>query len=382
MSRRSHERLCYGRPSPSLALDQESRDPLSPKAALIEFILQEWILTFAGVGFVLTTAYTRHLPSYSTRELEVIFVLLSLFITINGLQKSGLISRISRHLERGDHAPIKFVLATFFLSMFITNDVAVIAIVPMTMASDIERKDILVILEALAANAGSALTPFGNPQNLFIYWFYNLHIKEFIFTIAPFSILLMIVIAFPATFINSREHRSPEEETRTKKSSYIYGGLLIATLLTVLHILPIITGFLVLIYAILFDRDALRVDYILLISFFLFFGLAENMRQILGTEIQHSRHVFILSAISSQLMSNVPATLLFAKLTQNWQALLWGANAGGFGSLFGSLANLIAYRLYVTHEGTESPALFTVKFLAFGYTALLLATALYFSPLR
>jgi len=77
-------------------------------------------------------------------------------------------------------------------------------------------------------------------------------------------------------------------------------------------------------------------------------------------------------------MSNVPATLLFAKFTLNWQALLWGANAGGFGSLFGSLANLIAYKIYVAHENTNNTAEFTVRFLLMGYAALFVSIGLYF----
>jgi len=78
-------------------------------------------------------------------------------------------------------------------------------------------------------------------------------------------------------------------------------------------------------------------------------------------------------------MSNVPVTLLFAKFTTNWEALLWGTNAGGFGSLFGSLANLIAYKLYITHSDTNDSAVFTLKFIVVGYVAFFLSAGLYFA---
>jgi len=97
-----------------------------------------------------------------------------------------------------------------------------------------------------------------------------------------------------------------------------------------------------------------------------------------ASEISHSGHIFLFSALASQVMSNVPATLLFANFTLNWQALLWGVNAGGFGSLFGSLANLIAYKIYVIHEGTNNTAAFTARFLVMGYVALFVSTGLYF----
>jgi len=132
----------------------------------------------------------------------------------------------------------------------------------------------------------------------------------------------------------------------------------------------------VIIFALLFDRKALRVDYALLFSFFFLFGLAGNMKVLLASEISHSGHIFLFSALVSQVMSNVPATLLFAKFTTNWKALLWGANAGGFGSLFGSLANL--NKIYVTHECTNNTAMFTAKFLIIGYAAFFLSIGLYF----
>ncbi|MCD6201090.1 MAG: hypothetical protein J7K46_04690, partial [Bacteroidales bacterium] len=134
----------------------------------------------------------------------------------------------------------------------------------------------------------------------------------------------------------------------------------------------------VILFALIFDRKALRVDYALLFSFLFFFGIADNLRTMLASEISHSGHIFLLSALASQVMSNVPATLLFAKFTSNWQALLWGANAGGFGSLFGSLANLIAYKIYVTHEDANNTAIFAARFLLMGYVALLVSIGLYF----
>jgi len=346
----------------------------------MDFILKEWLLIVSAVGFVLTVMYTKHFPDYSIRELQVLFILLTLFIAVNGLQYSGLITRFSQSIEKGSVIPLKLVVTTFILSMLVTNDVALIVIVPLTLALNINRKDLLVILEALAANAGSALTPFGNPQNLFIYWFYDLSPAIFITTIAPFSIVFLIILVISSLLIKTRSNRQkPLEMEKINRSAYIYGVLLLVVLLSVLHILPVLTALLVIIYALLFDPKTLRVDYALLVSFFFFFGLAENMKILLASEMKDSGHVFLFSALASQIISNVPTTLLFAKFTTNWEALLWGTNAGGFGSLFGSLANLIAYKLYITHDNTNNPALFTAKFLILGFMAFFLAIGLYFA---
>ena len=318
---------------------------MKAQSIFIDFVLKEWLVIASGVGLVLTSIYTKRFPVYSIQELEVLFILFVLFVAVNGLHNSGVILKIARKIEKGSAIPLKLVAATFFLSMLVSNDIALIVIVPLTLSLNINRKGILVILEALAANAGSALTPFGNPQNLFIYWFYDIHPVRFIETIAPFSLAFLIILMFLSLFVQTTSNEQATSGQKINKNAYIYGGLLFVILLTVLHILPVVTGFLVIIFALLFDRKALHIDYTLLFSFFFFFGVAENMKLVLASEMSHSGHIFLFSALLSQVMSNVPATLLFAKFTTNWEALLWGVNAGGFGSLFGSLANLIAYKI-------------------------------------
>ncbi|CAD7780625.1 Citrate transporter [Candidatus Methanoperedenaceae archaeon GB50] len=351
---------------------------MKPQVIFIDFVLKEWLLIASGMGFALLSIYTKHLPVYSIDELQVLFILFVLFITVNGLQKGGLLLKIAQSIEKGKVIPLKLVLATFFLSMLVTNDIVLMVIVPLTLSLNINRKDILVILEALAANSGSALTPIGNPQNLYIYWFYGIHPCTFIKTIFPFSLVFLGLLTVSSLFVVIQKDLKEDQIQKINKKAYIYGVLFIVILLTVFHVLPLLTGVAVIFFALIFDRKALYVDYALLFSFFFFFGIADSLKSILASEITHSGHIFLLSALASQVMSNVPATLLVAKFTSNWQALLWGSNAGGFGSLFGSLANLIAYKLYITHEGANNTAMFTAKFLAIGYMALFISIGLYF----
>jgi len=356
---------------------------LKVRWVFIDLILREWLLFASGISLAVTSLFTKHVPVYSIQELQVLFILFVLFVAVKGLQRSGFLLKIAQGIERGKAIPLKLVVTTYFLSMLVTNDIALIIIVPLTLSLNINRKDVLVILEALAANAGSALTPFGNPQNLFIYWFYEIHPVDFIKTIAPFSIFFLIILVVLALFVKIRYYSEDIVRLqRVNKTAYIYGILLLSVLLIVLHILPVWTGFLIIVFALLFDRQTLRVDYALLLSFFFFFGLAENLKILMASEISHSGHIFLFSALASQVMSNVPATLLFAKFTSNWQALLWGTNAGGFGSLFGSLANLIAYKIYTANENSNCTAAFTAKFLLMGYAALFLSIGLYFFLFR
>ncbi len=131
-------------------------------------------------------------------------------------------------------------------------------------------------------------------------------------------------------------------------------------------------------YPLLLDRDSLRVDYALLATFLAFIGIAGNMSELIDAELQHPHHVFLLSTALSQIISNVPTTLLLTPFTEHWQALLWGTNVGGFGSLFAAMANLITYKLYAVHAPEDSTTAFLVKFMLAGYATLMIGAAMFY----
>lgn len=133
------------------------------------YVKEEWLLLAAFAGLVVTSLYLRRLPEYSLSDAEILYTLFVLFIIIAGLQEHGAISSFAYWLQRGRFVAVKNVAGTFITSMFITNDVAFLALVPLTLLLDMKHVEWLVILEILAANAGSALSPIGNPQNLYIY---------------------------------------------------------------------------------------------------------------------------------------------------------------------------------------------------------------------
>ncbi len=288
---------------------------------------------------------------------------------------------MARRLERGRLIAFKLVTATFFLSMVVTNDVALIVIVPVTMALGVTRKDLIVILEALAANAGSALTPIGNPQNLFIYWHYDLTPAVFMKTIWPFSLMFLVLLSICALTLETLplhrdSHSAEPHEPNTRTWAYVAG--LSIVVLAVVRVVPTAAGLAVILYALAADRPALRVDYGLLLTFIFFFGISDNLSNMLSAQFTSasSGHVLMSTALASQLVSNVPATLIISEFTSDWKTLLWGASTGGFGTLVAFLANLIAYRLYVMSEQDVRSGPFLAKFTAAGVAALMTATAL------
>ncbi|WP_457573679.1 SLC13 family permease [Desulfolithobacter sp.] len=353
--------------------------PLPNRERISAYITGEWLLLTSMAGLLGTSIGRKGLPAFSRSDLEIIYILAVLLVAVRGLETSGLIDYLALRLEKGRYIALKLTGGAFFLSMVVTNDVALVVLVPLTLSLRTDRKDILVILQVLAVNAGSALTPFGNPQNLFLYWHYRIDPAGFVATIAPFSAIFFLLIMLAAFFVRvSGSTRGRDGDIPISGQGVVHAVLLLIVILSVLRILPLQATGAVAMYALSCNREALKIDYGLLLTFFCFFGLAENLQQLSAATLEHTSHVFLGTALASQLISNVPATLLFAKFTPHWQALLWGSSVGGFGSLVGSLANLIAWRLYTNHGSTGQPFRFTLQFLGLGYLAFFLGLGLYF----
>ena len=342
------------------------------------FLQDEWLLCISALGLLITSLYLKRLPTYTITDLEILFILFIFFILTKGLQKHGLLANFANRLESGKFVALKLVTATFFLSMVVTNDVALVTIVPLTVMVKIKNKDWLIILEALAANAGSAFSPFGNPQNIFIYWFYQIPLSDFLSTIAFFSVPFLVFLIIGAIFVDSKAttQNDAAKIEQIQNKAFLYSGFLVLFILAIVHVLPLPIGFLIVLYAFFFDRPALKIDYALLAIFVCFFGFTDNLQHLFSHLLSQPHHVFLLSAFLSQIISNVPATLLLADFTNHWQSLLWGVSVGGFGSMIASLANLIAYRIYAREEkgGKRS---FLFKFHILSYSAFLLGGFIY-----
>ncbi len=340
------------------------------------FLIKEWLLTATAVGVLSTSIYLRRFPLYSRHDFEVLFLLFGFFVLIKGLEKNDLFAALAARLSQGRAAGYKLLWAVFFLSMIVTNDVALLIGVPLALNLPTKRKALLVIFLALAANAGSAFTPFGNPQNIFIYWYYGLHPLTFLGTIAPFSLGTALSLGIISAFFFLRERSTRLPSISVKKEAWFFLVALVFFLLVVLRVLPFWVGPLIIGLSIFWDPTILAVDYFLLLTFFFFFGFTDNLMAILEFRLTEPTAVFLGSAIASQFISNVPTALLFSDFTRCWAALLWGVNVGGFGSLMGSLANLIAYRLYWRSRPEERDFLWRFHFWSYLFFAL--SMGLYF----
>jgi Na+/H+ antiporter NhaD/arsenite permease-like protein len=299
---------------------------------------------------------------------RTIAALAGLLTLTKGIELSGYLSSFGQALiarMRTQRAlALMLVGAAALLAMVLTNDIALFVIVPLTLGlAELATVPVarLIIFEALAVNAGSVLTPIGNPQNLFLWQLNNVAFIAFMGRMAPLcllliaSLLLLTAVSFQARPI--RLHTEPANKPLDAKLLTVSIGLYIP-FIVLADVGPVEIGALVLlaIYAIAF-RDVLkRVDWALIVVFMLMFidlrliadlpWVRALLRSLAWT---HAPTVFLTAALASQAISNVPSAILLAQYAHHWPALAWGVSVGGFGLAIGSLANIIALRLAGRH---------------------------------
>ena len=348
-----------------------------------ELFQKETVCCIAFLLAVISIFFVSPSKNYiSYIDFRVLALLFCLMAVVRGFSSIGVFTRLGTMLLTHVHSlrmlSALFIFLCFFFSMLITNDVALITFVPFTILvlSMAEQKKFLIpviVLETIAANLGSMLTPLGNPQNLYLYTISGLSIGAFVRIMLPYSfvsaILLLIFILFlPKDTVSTATASNTSnvicEAVKARKNSRIlftaYLILFLLCLLTVLHILPyqimfllVLTGFLLLDYRVLKD-----VDYFLLLTFLCFFIFIGNMKQISLVHELISKllvhHEVLMGIGASQIISNVPAAILLSGFTDDYSALLIGVNLGGLGTLIASLASLISFKFYTNSNGNDT----------------------------
>lgn len=319
------------------------------------------------IAFLAATATMFFVPpdtgyiGYCNRT--VLIQLFSLMAAVVGFRSIGIFERLTGFLLKKASDIRKlgmaFMLFNFFSAMFVTNDVALLVFVPLTILAlkdiDDERSKILIIvLETVAANMGSMLTPIGNPQNLYLYDTYNLTLDVFIKTMLPLGIISLICLMSLTLLLPKTEciGTKTELEAIPYKHMTAYIVLFLTCLLTVFRIVPdILCLVIAVLIAIIFDYILLtKVDYALLATFVCFFVFVGNIARIEMVQEFFSiilvGRELLVSTLLSQAISNVPAAVMLSGFTENGTALLIGVNIGGLGTIIASLASLISFQFY------------------------------------
>ena len=342
------------------------------KQKILEFMKKEVVLVVATVLAILSAFIVPPTSAYwDYIDWHVLELLLCLMTVMAGLQKCGLFDWLGEALlkktDRVWQLCFVLVMLCFFLSMIVTNDVALITFVPFAIVTlEKSRQERLlipvVVLQTIAANLGSMLTPIGNPQNLYLYNISEMDLLEFILCMLPNTAISFVLIMVSLLFVKGKKdkitlneivyNQTPQERQLVdKRQTVVYLVLFVLSLLVVAKMIPVelVLG-IVLIVVLLMDKSVLKkVDYCLLltfISFFIFTGNLGNIPAIRDTlqELVKGREL-IIGILASQAISNVPAALLLSGFTSDYRALLAGVNIGGLGTLIASMASLISYKI-------------------------------------
>lgn len=265
----------------------------------------------------------------------------------------------------------------FVFSMVVTNDVSLITFVPFGIAilkmAQMERLIVpQVVLQTVAANLGSMLTPMGNPQNLYLYNQSGIGFGRFCLIMLPYVAASALFLAAAIFFIKNSDFSGVPFTSgiKNRKLLLFYAGGFVLCLLAVFKVLPsVLVAVIVAISLLVLDRKILKkVDYALLGTFFAFFIFVGNFARIEPVRnflfsVLNGR-VEIVSVITSQIISNVPAALLLSGFTSQWQSLIIGCNFGGLGTLIASMASLISYKIVIReYPGMKKRYFFFFTFL-------------------
>ena len=346
---------------------------------LLSFIRKEPILVISGVLAALSCLAVPPSAAYfgylNWRTLALLFCMMAI---VAGASGAGAFQWISRRITEGitDQRKLSraLMLLCFGLAMFITNDVTLVTIVPLTMLlmrEAAERTLIRTLVqETIAANLGSMVTPFGNPQNLYLSSFYGIRTGRFLQLMLPYALLALGLLLLQSFLIPKgpvsagRDEPEPEKRKVRTGSWVLYGILFAGAVLAVLRILNIWCVLaVVLVVLLICDRSALRkVNYSLLLTFVFFFILIGNlgsMPEIRGAILSMLQgHELLVSVLASQVVSNVPAAILLSGFTPEGELLVVGTNLGGLGTLIASMASIITFQLYTGRKRAQTSQYF------------------------
>jgi Na+/H+ antiporter NhaD/arsenite permease-like protein len=342
------------------------------------------LIAFALLAIVLAIVDPRPWAMHQRwLQLPTLAGLLGLMICIQGIRDSGLVQHAAAALIERVHSlrglGVLLVSATALLSMVLTNDVSLFLLVPLTLAiGSISNLPVMrtVVLEALAVNAGSTLSPIGNPQNLLLWQYTHLPLLEFVRAMLPvFGVMFLLVLVLTVVWMPRGRvilHAEDIDGHPVSSSQAILSVLALISMVVMMEHNHAVLGALLLLlpFALLEFGTLRRIDWLLLVTFaaiFLGLGhfaeLAAVQRALASINLENSLTLYASGILASQVISNVPATVLLLRHAPDPMALAVAVNVGGFGVAIGSLANLIALRLAKQPHGMRLLHMVSIPFL-------------------
>ena len=341
---------------------------MTTKDKVINFIKKEVILSVAILLTIVTCFFVPIDKEYLTYfDYNTLICLFCMLAVVAGLKTTNIFELISRkmiglfHTRRG--VIYSLVFGTFFFDMIVANDMSLITFLPLTYIVLHSTKNdkylaFTFIMQTIAANMGGMITPYGNPQNLYLYSYYNIPTSEFFSILLIQSTTVALLLWICCSFISNEKLtlRKKSKIIISKNKLYVYTILFVLVILSIFRIVPyILTLAMVIIMILITDRKRFKdVDYALLAIFCVFFIFSGNISRIPAikefiTSIV-TKNTLLAGIVSCQFISNVPTAILLSKFTINYKELLISVNIGSLGILISSLASLITLKEFLKHQ--------------------------------
>ena len=352
------------------------------RASVLGFVKANAVVLIAAFASIITSFIVppdrEYLGYFDFKTLTCLFCVLAVVCALRNIRFFYTMAKaIIRKFKNAKFTILALVYITFIGSMLIANDMALLTFLPLgyfvlhTTGKE-KYMAFTYIMQNIAANLGGMLTPFGNPQNLYLYTKFEIPDAEFVkIMFPPFIVAISLITVLCLIFVKSEPLEIEEKAAELPKARVaVYLALFALSILIVFRTVPFVLGLIVIPVSLLFlDREALKqVDYGLLLTFVFFFIFSGNMARIDVVRTFFSalleKNTLIFSALSCQVISNVPSAILLSQFTLNYRDLLLGVNIGGVGTLIASLASLITFKAY-TKDQPGHTLRYILKFTAF-----------------
>lgn len=359
---------------------------------IINFVKKNTVMVIALVAAIITAFFVppdaQYLSYFDCKTLACLFSVLAVVCALKNVKFFYILAcNIVKKFKNVRLCVVVLVWVTFIGSMLIANDMALLTFLPLGYyvlhtANKERYMAFTFIMQNIAANLGGMLTPFGNPQNLYLYSKFNIPIGEFtLIMLPPFLLAVAMITLCCIIFVKPEPielKSAPEKIDRKRTAAYLF--LFAIAIIIVFNFIPYLIGTIFIVLTlIVMDRKALAaVDYPLLLTFVFFFIFAGNMARIDAVKEFFSSvlqiNTLLFSVISCQFISNVPSAILLSQFTSDYHSLLLGVNIGGVGTLIASLASLITLRQYNTLNPGKTGK-YVAEFSAFNFSFLIVLTA-------
>ena len=353
------------------------------------FLKKNIVMVIAMLAAIITCFLVppdkAYLAYFDVKTLTCLFCVLAVVCALKNINFFYMLAKKLIQIFRNTRVCIlALVYITFIGSMLIANDMALLTFLPLgtyVIVSTGKGKYMAFtfIMQNIAANLGGMLTPFGNPQNLYLYTKFQIPTMEFMGIMAvPFALAVALITLCCILFVKSEPFELQNEKlTLPKGRSVVYLLLFLLAIAIVFRGIPYWIGLIIIPGVLLFmDRKALKmVDYPLLLTFVFFFIFSGNMARIEAVRNLFSflleKNTLLVSILSCQVISNVPSAILLSQFTDNYKHLLLGVNIGGVGTLIASLASLITFREY-SKQNKGKTGHYMLLFSAFNFAFLII----------